>query len=283
MRTTKLLIFSLLLSFISQLNAQSVKYEETIGKKAGTLSIHYFENTPTAYKEGETVKGIEIDILNQFSKWIQENKGIAVNFNYQSFTDFDEMYKSVQTGNGNTVGVGTVTITDNRSQEVDFSAPYMKNVSILVTAGEVKTVRSDKELKEFLGSMQAVTVKGSIHEEHLRHMYSIYSVPAKITYVKDPMDLFKKLKDSPRNFGYVDVITFWKYLKEDNKHFVKMHSYANYKDENFGFIFPKNSGWANEFNEFFESGFGFTSTKEYRKILENHLSYEILNSVELNP
>ena len=61
-----------------------------------------------------------------------------------------------------------------------------------------------------------------------------------------------------------------------------MHKIANISEERFGFIFPKDSDWNNIFNEFFESGFGFTATKVYHKILEKHLGYEIIEKVELD-
>ncbi len=61
-----------------------------------------------------------------------------------------------------------------------------------------------------------------------------------------------------------------------------MHRVANKSEEEFAFIFPLESDWNIIFNEFFESGFGFTSTKDYRRILERHLGYEILNKVEIN-
>lgn len=282
MRTIKLLIFSSLLFTMGFTHAQNNQYEATIENKSGSIYVHYFENAPAAYLSDGQLKGIEIDILEDFRTWINKNKGIDITFDYQAYTEFDELYNSIKEGEGNQMGIGTIAITDKRTQEVDFSAPYMKNLSILVTAGAVKTARTKEELKELLGIMQAVTVKGSIHEEHLIQLYREYKVEPKIKYIKDPMEVFAQIKDSPRNFGYVDVITFWKYLKTSDQ-YVKMHSIANYKNENFGFIFPKNSGWASQFNEFFESGFGYTATKAYHKILEKHLSYEVLNSVELNP
>jgi hypothetical protein len=55
----------------------------------------------------------------------------------------------------------------------------------------------------------------------------------------------------------------------------------NTNSENFGFIMPKNGLNKNYISEFFESGFGFTSTKTYHQILEKYLSYEVLQSVEV--
>ena len=61
-----------------------------------------------------------------------------------------------------------------------------------------------------------------------------------------------------------------------------MQSLANRDDETFSFVLPLRSSYTPLINEFFERGFGFTATKEYRQILEKHLGPEILEKVELD-
>jgi len=262
--------------------AQSQDYEKSMMDKSGSMDVHYFENEPFCYTEEGKLKGIEIEILERFAKWLQEHKGVSLSLNFIAHDEFEGLYQSVKTAEGNHVGLGTISQTDKRMNEVDFSAPYLRNISVLISAAPVQTARDRTELKELLNNMQAYTLKGSIHEDHLRALYDGFGIAPKINYVKEPEEIFEKIKESPRNLGYVDVITFWKYIKSADAP-VKMHKIANSTDEYFGFIFPKNSGWAFQFNEFFENGFGFTATKEYHKLLEKYLSYEIMNSVELMP
>lgn len=282
MKTLSQLFASLLLLTSINLSAQNSSYNQTIKSKSGTMSIHYFENEPMFYKENEVYRGIEAEILNRFATWMKTYKGINLTYKYVEHDEFNDLFSAIKTAEGNHVGAGTVTRTIQRSEEVDFSAPYLKNVSVMVTASAVKTARNQDELKELLGSMKAFTVKGSVHEQHLIAMYKKFAMEPRISYVTDPAEVFKMINESPRSFGYVDVITFWKYLKTA-KEPVKMHKIANSTDEYFGFIFPRKSVWAAQFNEFFESGFGFTSTKEYHKMLEKYLSFEIMKSVELLP
>jgi hypothetical protein len=44
---------------------------------------------------------------------------------------------------------------------------------------------------------------------------------------------------------------------------------------------PKSGLHAQYLSEFFESGFGFTSTKTYHQLLEKYLGYEIIDLVEI--
>jgi hypothetical protein len=61
-----------------------------------------------------------------------------------------------------------------------------------------------------------------------------------------------------------------------------MHRKASRENEKFGFILPSSSDWQPILAEFFEGGFGFTANINYKEILERHLGYEVIKSVELN-
>ena len=77
------------------------------------------------------------------------------------------------------------------------------------------------------------------------------------------------------------MVNFWYYIKNNNAKYLKIQKVFSNNSENFGFIMPKNGLNKSLISEFFESGFGFTSTKAYHQILEKYLSYEVLQSVEV--
>ena len=260
------------------LNAQS--WNEAITTKKAELNVYYFENEPYAFKKGE-YSGIEIDILESFVVWLKDKKGVELNLKFKGFKEFQTFYNGTRDGENNTIGLGSVTISTKRIKEVKFSAPYLNNVSVLITDGNVPTSKSEDELYQNVFSMRAITIKGSSHHSYLKEWYKKRDLPPAFEYVTEAEMIPLKIKESAKYIGYVDIISFWKYLKS-NDHFIKMHSIANKSDEQFGFIFPKSSDWDVIVNEFFESGFGFTSTKEYHEILVKHLGFEIINKVEIN-
>lgn len=278
----KQLLMIALVFLTSSLSAQ--KLEQVMADKKGAIDVVYFQNEPYAYKnaKGQLV-GIEIDIMNSFVNWMEKEKNVKLTLNFIAYEDFNKMLKIMGSENVAVVGLGSVTITEDRMKMVDFSAPYLKNVSVLVTDGAVPTARTIEALKEEVLSLTPVTVKGSVHEMHLKALYKEAGVEGKeFVYVTDGIDIPKKIKESGKYYGYVDIITFWKYLKSTENHYIKMHSIANRENEYFGFVFPKGQQWQFLFNEFFESGFGFTATKEYHAILEKHLGFEIMDRVELD-
>jgi putative glutamine transport system substrate-binding protein len=277
------LITSLLLSFAIISQAQDPMLWELVkDKNTADLNVFYHINEPFVFEEKGELKGIEIDILNYFVDWVEEKKGIEINLKYNDPLSFSQLLSNVESAKVNSVGIGTVTISDSRKQSLNFSAPYLKNVSVLVSDGNVRTSRKEEQLSQIFTGMIPVSVKNSLHHQHLLDFLGqIKASSQNIEIVSKPMEVIKKIEEHPRYYGYLDIITFWKYVKENDR-YLKMHKVANRTGEKFGFIFPKNSDWANLFNEFFESGFGFTATKDYHNILEKHLGYEVLNSVELN-
>ncbi|MFT4755980.1 MAG: ABC-type amino acid transport substrate-binding protein, partial [Vicingaceae bacterium] len=154
-----------LVLFITAVSAQS--FENASESKKATLNVMYFENEPYAYKneKGDLV-GIEIDIMNSFVTWIKSEKGIELKLKFMPFSEFSSFYAQIQTAPMNSIGLGSVTITENRLNEVKFSAPYLKNVSVLITDGTVSTARNEEGLVNEILSLVPVTIKGSIHQTH---------------------------------------------------------------------------------------------------------------------
>lgn len=282
MKRAKLMTLYILLfvGITSQLTAQT--WADAQLQKKGVLHVSYFENEPYAYQNGKgDLSGIEIDILRSFVKWAKEEKGVNIKLEFTAHKDFNNFFEGMYESKINHIGLGSLAITEERGKTMNFSAPYLKNVSVLITDGSVPTARTRDVLLANAAGLKPVTIKGSIHQEYLVSLYNEAGVKPAYEYVAEAQMIPAKIKENSKYFGYVDIISFWKYLKENN-HYIKMHSIANKKDEYFGFALSKNSDWIIAINEFFESGFGFTATKEYHHILEKHLGFEIMEKVEID-
>lgn len=246
-----------------------------------TAKINYLENYPYAYKDKNgALVGIEIDILNEFGKWLKAKKGIDAVMTYESFTNFAKFYESVKTGGNLSIGAGSVTITTDRSREVRFSSSYMKNKPLLITSINVPTLTDIRNIAKDFANKKAVVVKGSIHEKWVNEIKNNYWPALTIEYVESPAIVLNKIAGTEDYFGYVDLVTYWAALQKDSKP-LKLHRLVTPPEENFAFIFPKESQWYSYFNEFFDSGLGFTSTRTYMAILRKHLGEEIVDAVAI--
>lgn len=277
-----ILFFVFSLQVLKAQVAEEVMWENVKAGDQVELTVFYHENSPFVYQEKGKLTGIEIDILNSFVEWVKENKEIEIELVYQKPQSFYKLLLQAQNGRANTIGLGTITITEEREKNLSFSAPYLRNVSVLLSQGSIKTALSEEDLKSSFGDLYPVTVPGSIHEDHIKEFRErIGKVDRPIKEVTTPKEVIESIAQTGKLYGYSDVITFWQYMKEHDD-FIKMHKVANKKDEFFGFAFPKESSWKFVFDEFLESGFGFTATKAYHRILEKHLGYEIINTVEID-
>lgn len=256
------------------------------GAQSDSLRIHYYENYPFAYKEGGSLKGIEIDIMEEFVAWMKKKKNIALNVSYSAYEEFSGFYNSVKSGNANAIGLGSVTDNAERENEVSISAPYLQNVAVLVTDGSITTIktRSAVDVARSLNGMKALVVNKSSHLKHLKKLYEqsrLNDAEVKISFTEKQNNVLDSIAANKKVFGYVDIVAYWAFVKKNPAKFLKIQKVFNVPNESFGFAMPKNSQYKQYISEFFESGFGFTSTKAYHQILEKYLGYEIIELVEV--
>ena len=251
-------------------------------QSADSLIVHYYENFPYAYTESGKLKGIEIEILEAYTNWIQERGG-SLKVIYKPFKEFSTFYNSVKDSGPKVVGLGSVTSNKDREKEVIVSAPYLQNVAVLITAGKVATVKTKTadEVSKTLAGLNAIVVNKSSHAPYLNDIKKNYLPTLKIEITESQNMVLEKIVGDNNYFGYVDIVAYWAFLKNHPSKFLKIQKVFNEPKEYLGFIMPKKSVHSTSINEFFESGFGFTSTKAYHQILEKYLGYEIIESVEI--
>jgi len=249
------------------------------------VTVHYLVRPPLAMKSevsgASMPKGLEVDIFMQFVNWMKETKNIALKPTWKAQTEFDVFYKSVREGDALTLGFGNATITERRKQEVAFSPAYLNNVSVFITDGSVPTIFTDAQIVESLKGLNGVSSAGSTHAGYMADLKRALLPGMTLEFVGDQNNIPRKILAKPGYCGYVDIITYWNFIKE-TKGYLKIHRHLNKDHESIGFMMPKSGELEAYMNEFFESGFGFTATKKYREILETYLGYEIISTVEVN-
>jgi putative glutamine transport system substrate-binding protein len=252
-------------------------------QSADTLTVYYYENFPYAYMSAGKLVGIEVEIIEQYTAWLMQKKNVSLFVSYKPYTDFSSFYNSVKDGNSKVIGLGSVTSNSEREKEVSFSAPYLKNVAVLITAGKIPSVqeKNSADVVKGLGTLKAIAVNKSSHLTYLNELKTAF-IPTLIIETTDNQNkVLDRIVSDNTYFGYVDIVAYWSYLKNNPSKFLKNQKVFNAPTENLGFIMPKKSTHSAYINEFFETGFGFTSTKVYHQILEKYLGYEIIESVEV--
>ena len=230
------------------------------------------------------MKGIEVDLMNEYILWLKAKKKITITFQYKEFNEFGAFYQSVKTAARNTVGLGSVTISQDRLKEVDFTSAYIKNVAFCITNGHAPDVKTKKpdEIVRSLGSMSALTMSNTSLNKYVNEIKKMYIQDLKVNYYSDEVKILDEISRNVLAFGYVDAIGFWFYLKKNPQKFLKMQKILSQSQEEMGLVFPKGSQHKALFEEFFSGPAGFKSSPTYRSILEKYLGTYMAQNVAVN-
>ncbi len=249
-----------------------------------SLYINYLVDAPFACVENSKPNGIEIEIMNDYVLWLKTTKKMNIAISYHSFTDFETFYSTTKKANKNTIGLGAVTITPEKIKEVDFTNAYLKNVAFCITNGNAPDIRTktQAEIVKTLGSMTAFTIPNTNLNKYINEIKKTYIPDLKIVNQTDQIKILDEIAKSVLNFGYVDAVEFWFYLKSNPQKFLKMQKPLNQSKEELGFIMPKGSQHKALFNEFFSGPAGFKSTRNYRAILEKYVGSYMTQNMAIN-
>ena len=245
-----------------------------------SLIIHYQNRTPYAYAENATVRGIEVDIMNEYMLWLATKKKKSVGFRYVKHNDQASVIAAMKSGNPNHFGLISVTPSAELSREVDFTVPYLKHVAFCVSNGnapEIKNKTKDDVVRA-LGAMTAITVTNTSLNYYVNDLKKAYINDLKVVAKPDDYLIMSEISKNVLFFGYVDAVHFQYFLKMNPTKVLKIQKPLTVSKDPFAFVLPKNSNHRLLFNEFFNA---FKTTPAYKAILEKHLGAYMAGNVSL--
>lgn len=181
---------------------------------------------PMEYMENNKVVGFSHDVLDAAAK-SQNLKLEFVN------TPFEGLFANVNKGDSD-IALASITINDERKQQLDFSDPYFEATQMIVTtAGAGKNIKSFADLKERSASVQSAT-SGDLILQKLQGSES-----SKIKRFENMPLAFKELEN-----GGVDAVvgdsSVVSYYVSQNPN-AKLHTLVDpsFVKEEYGFAFKK--------------------------------------------
>lgn len=105
---------------------------ETLAKKGVLTAVTSAGFAPFSYMDGKTIVGLDMDILAEIAKDLDATaQAESINFKM--------IFQTVSAGKAD-IGIGAITITEERKQTVDFSIPYF-------TAGQAAIIPVGSDIK----------------------------------------------------------------------------------------------------------------------------------------
>lgn len=236
----------------------------------GLLTVLYVPAEGFAYKEenGEPT-GFTVALLEDFAHFLELEYNIVLELKFTQIDDWTEFYNTVTESPDGTIGMGNVTITEERRQELTFSPPYMTNIASLISHTARSPVTDPKEMSRVFSGLNALAFEGTLHEERLRNLVDKYHTAAEIDFAGSNDEIIRQVGGSDSYFAYIDIYNYWRALDRDAE--IQRHGIFDKAAEQFGYIMPLSTSWEQVLTEYFEQNGGLLLSERYREIMTEHL------------
>ena len=252
-------------------NYSGDSWAQVKAKGEGTISLAYVDSPGMVYKDnGGNLTGICVDIMSDFTKFVSQKKGVKLSTKFVgNGISFKAMYDNVKTSKEGVIGLGSVTITEERKKEIKFSPPFFTNLTFLLTHKDVPTLTKIEDVKTVFADLTSYAAKGTLSEKKTVELKEKYFPEMKITNTASSQETYEKVIADPKSFAYLELAYYLQSVQQRKP--LKRHPIADKASDKFGFIMSSTSDWQPLFEEFFRAGGGYVNSVPYKTILAKHL------------
>jgi ABC-type amino acid transport substrate-binding protein len=238
------------------------------------ITFYFVPAAGFAYRdEAGSLTGVTVELLRDFARHVADTHGIALEVAWKEEPRWADFYRHVRDSRGGVFGIGNVTITEARRQELDFSPPYLHNIAVLVTHRRVPELASMEQVGTVFRDLTALPFPGTLHEARLEALRT-HHLPEMPTRPVASNDELVSLVASDRGyFGYLDIYNYWRARQADLP--LRRHPVGDDGSEAFGVILPHGSDWTPVMEAFFQAGDGYTRSARFREHMRRHLGEEL--------
>ncbi len=241
--------------------------------EAAELRVLYVDSTGWAYRdEAGELTGVTVEIMRRFAEWSHDEHQRALALEFVEERDWSTFYQRVRDASGGVFGLGNVTITETRRQELAFSPPYVTNVAVLISHHDVEPVDDRANLALGFANLSALAFAGTLHETRLRELAERHWQGMPLEFSGSNDDIIARAADGT-HFAYIDAYNYYRARQNG----APLHHHPAFDDpgEEFGIIMPLDNDWQPLLAEFFHADGGLLSRTWYRELLSYHLGAEV--------
>jgi hypothetical protein len=275
----KNLLFLTLLTFSTVCFSQNYKgdsWATVKSKGTGTLSIVYYEQPGLIYLADGKMKGVCVDILSDFQKYVETKHGKKITVEYVGEEkEFSNFLRVAQT-TPNIIGVTNTSITEDRKKILKFSPPFMTTQLVLLTNKSAPTLLKLEDMPKTFNGFSAQVITGSTHVKYIEEIKKQYFPALPVTYAASSESVIKNLSNNPKLFSILDFTEYIGVVKK--KIPVKRQDVELGNPEPLGFIMSKQTDWDVLFKEFLTDE--YRKSVRYKQIIADNLGSSFLSLVK---
>ena len=244
---------------------------------SGILTVIYSQQFGLIYKDKDgQVKGVCVDILSDFARFIKEQHGKTVTIKYTAEIPAFSEFLSTAQNTPHILGVTNTTITEERKKVLKFSPAYMSNRQVMLTNNKAPSISSLKELPTKFPDFSAQVIEGSTHVKYVEKIKIDYMPSLKISLEQSGPDIIKNLSSNVKVFTVIDFTEFVDVVHR--KLPIKRQMVDVGVVEELGFIMSKQTDWDVPLKEFLT--LDYRNSIGYRKIITENLGATFMNLVK---
>ena len=236
----------------------------------GTLKAIYVPAEGFAYRDEDgRLTGVTVDLIRDFADFASERYDIVLSIEFIEEEYWHKFYRMVADAGDGVIGMGNVTITEERRGELVFSPPYMTNIASLITHKDAPELKRMEDLGEVLAGRTALAFDGTLHEKRLRELTESYYPGAEFQKARSNDEIIELVSSGDHYFAYIDLYNYRR--AADRGMALQRHKAGDEAAEQFGYIMPLRTSWEAVVAEYFDHGAGLIHSDRYRKVMEEHL------------
>lgn len=228
---------------------------------SGKLAVVYYPQKGMIMEEGGKMKGLCVDLLNDFVQYVQTKYGKKITIDYQGeekvFAEFLRITQNTPT----LLGVSSVTVTEERKKIMKFTPIVLFNQIILVTHKNAPAIDDIRNIGNALKGYSAKVMGGSVFLTYMEQIKKENMPSLVISTGANSDDIVNEISTNPTLFTLIDLT---QYIDASRKKLpVKMQNVKIGSVQERAFCMSKKSDWDEIWNEFL--------TPEYRKSEKYHM------------
>ncbi|HSJ24937.1 MAG TPA: transporter substrate-binding domain-containing protein [Longimicrobiales bacterium] len=245
---------------------------------SGAIRVLYVPAGGFAYRDADgRLTGVTVELMRHFAAWVGDEHGVSVEAEFVEEQDWRTFYNRVRDAGPGVFGVGNVTITEARRDELRFSPSYLTNVAVLISHEDVPELRRLEDADVAFQGLDALAFEGTLHETRLRELRDTHVPDAGVVMASSNDEILERVA-ARGHFAYIDAYNFWR--ARDAGAPLRRHTVGDDPAEEFGVIMPLGTDWGELMDRFFQRDGGYRGTAEYRELLVRHLGEPLTRALE---
>jgi len=268
--------FVFLLALLSYDIVEGQSWEQARQTGAATLDLHWYVSRPFIYRNDEQeFIGLEKDILEAFRDYVWQKHNVNLTLNWMENESFAGILDDISRSEvPNQLGISAFSITEERKEMVQYTRPYMPDVTVLVSSQGTPIVRSIEDIDDLMSGMTAITIAGTVYEKQLTNLKEKLHIDFKTVYIESDENVLEFISQTPNSFGFIDLPIYLMWIKNGSQ--LVRQNYFTVFGTGYGFIMPLESDWSLALDEFLSDP---ASKSLINGIISKHISKELFEFI----